>query len=60
MPIGGFLNPDDRESFAKAFSHALATARALVTAGQTSFEAAGIGWRSASRGAIFGAKETLP
>lgn len=28
VPIGGFLNPDDRESFAKAFSHALATAKA--------------------------------
>jgi uncharacterized membrane protein len=27
VPIGGFLNPDDRESFAKAFSHALATAK---------------------------------
>jgi uncharacterized membrane protein len=25
--IGQFLNPDDRESFAEAFSHALATAR---------------------------------
>lgn len=28
VAIGAFLNPDDRESFAKAFSHALATARA--------------------------------
>ena len=28
VPIGAFLNPDDRESFAKAFSQALATARA--------------------------------
>ncbi len=28
VPIGGFLNPDDRESFAAAFSRALATARA--------------------------------
>lgn len=27
VPIGSFLNPDDRESFAKAFSLALATAR---------------------------------
>lgn len=27
VPIGGFLNPDDRESFAKAFSSALATAK---------------------------------
>lgn len=27
VPIGSFLNPDDRESFAKAFSRALATAR---------------------------------
>ena len=27
VPIGGFLNPDDRESFATAFSHALATAK---------------------------------
>jgi uncharacterized membrane protein len=27
VPIGGFLNPDDRESFAKAFSLALATAK---------------------------------
>jgi uncharacterized membrane protein len=27
VPIGGFLNPDDRESFARAFSHALATAK---------------------------------
>ena len=27
VPIGGFLNPDDRESFASAFSRALATAR---------------------------------
>ena len=26
-PIGSFLNPDDRESFADAFSNALATAR---------------------------------
>jgi len=26
-PVGSFLNPDDRESFADAFSHALATAR---------------------------------
>jgi uncharacterized membrane protein len=28
VPIGGFLNPNDRESFATAFSQALATARA--------------------------------
>ena len=28
VPIGGFLNPDDRESFASAFSRALATAKA--------------------------------
>jgi uncharacterized membrane protein len=28
VPIGGFLNPDDRESFATAFGQALATARA--------------------------------
>lgn len=28
VPIGGFLNPDDRESFAIAFSRALATAKA--------------------------------
>ncbi|MCX7306081.1 MAG: DUF2244 domain-containing protein [Hyphomicrobiales bacterium] len=28
VPIGGFLNPDDRESFAKAFGNALATAKA--------------------------------
>lgn len=28
VPIGGFLNPVDRESFALAFSRALATARA--------------------------------
>lgn len=28
VPIGGFLNPDDRESFANAFSRALATAKA--------------------------------
>lgn len=27
VPIGGFLNPDDRESFAKAFARALATAK---------------------------------
>jgi uncharacterized membrane protein len=27
VPIGAFLNPDDRESFATAFSHALATAK---------------------------------
>jgi uncharacterized membrane protein len=27
VPIGGFLNPDDRESFATAFSHALSTAK---------------------------------
>ncbi|MBT1158146.1 DUF2244 domain-containing protein [Aminobacter anthyllidis] len=27
VPIGSFLNPDDRESFATAFSRALATAR---------------------------------
>ncbi len=27
VQIGSFLNPDDRESFAKAFSQALATAR---------------------------------
>lgn len=27
VPIGGFLNPDDRESFATAFSRALATAK---------------------------------
>lgn len=27
VPIGAFLNPDDRESFAKAFSGALASAR---------------------------------
>ncbi|HEY4192313.1 MAG TPA: DUF2244 domain-containing protein, partial [Mesorhizobium sp.] len=27
VPIGGFLNPDDRESFADAFSRALATAK---------------------------------
>lgn len=28
VPIGTFLNPDDRESFANAFGRALATARA--------------------------------
>ena len=28
VPIGSFLNPDDRESFATAFSRALATAKA--------------------------------
>jgi uncharacterized membrane protein len=28
VPIGGFLNPDDRESFATAFGQALATAKA--------------------------------
>jgi len=28
VPIGAFLNPDDRESFAQAFSRALAAARA--------------------------------
>lgn len=28
VSIGGFLNPDDRESFAKAFTRALATAKA--------------------------------
>lgn len=28
LPIGGFLNPDDRESFAKAFAGALAQAKA--------------------------------
>ncbi len=28
VPIGSFLNPDDRESFASAFSRALARARA--------------------------------
>jgi uncharacterized membrane protein len=28
VPIGGFLNPDDRESFAKAFARALSTAKA--------------------------------
>jgi len=28
VPIGGFLNPDDRESFAAAFGRALATAKA--------------------------------
>lgn len=27
VPIGSFLNPDDRESFAKAFGRALATAK---------------------------------
>ena len=27
VPIGGFLNPNDRESFAKAFSRALAIAK---------------------------------
>ena len=27
VPIGGFLNPDDRESFAKAFANALAKAK---------------------------------
>lgn len=27
VPIGAFLNPDDRESFARAFSSALATAK---------------------------------
>ena len=27
VSIGGFLNPDDRESFAAAFSRALATAK---------------------------------
>lgn len=27
VPLGSFLNPDDRESFAKAFSQALATAK---------------------------------
>jgi uncharacterized membrane protein len=28
VAIGGFLNPDDRESFAKAFARALSTAKA--------------------------------
>lgn len=28
VPLGAFLNPDDRESFATAFSRALATAKA--------------------------------
>jgi uncharacterized membrane protein len=28
VPIGAFLNPDDRESFATAFGRALATAKA--------------------------------
>ncbi len=28
VPLGSFLNPDDRESFATAFSRALATAKA--------------------------------
>lgn len=28
VPIGAFLNPDDRESFARAFGQALATAKA--------------------------------
>jgi uncharacterized membrane protein len=28
VPIGGFLNPDDRESFATAFTRALAAAKA--------------------------------
>jgi uncharacterized membrane protein len=27
VPIGSFLNPDDRERFATAFSRALATAK---------------------------------
>ncbi len=27
VPIGGFLNPDDRESFATAFSSALAAVK---------------------------------
>jgi uncharacterized membrane protein len=27
VPIGGFLNPDDRESFATAFAVALAKAK---------------------------------
>ena len=27
LPIGTFLNPDDRESFARAFGGALATAK---------------------------------
>ncbi len=27
VPIGSFLNPDDRESFARAFGNALATAK---------------------------------
>lgn len=27
VPIGAFLNPDDRESFATAFGRALATAK---------------------------------
>ena len=34
VPIGGFLNPDDRESFARAFSHALAIAKSPVTVGK--------------------------
>jgi uncharacterized membrane protein len=29
VPIGGFLNPIDRESFATEFSRALATAKNL-------------------------------
>ena len=28
VPIGSFLNPDDRESFATAFTRALATVKA--------------------------------
>jgi len=27
VPVGAFLNPDDRESFATAFGSALATAK---------------------------------
>ena len=37
LSIASFLNPEDRESFAKAFAAALATARTT--------SAAGIGWR---------------
>lgn len=29
-PVGGFLNPDDRESFARAFTSALATVRRRI------------------------------
>ena len=53
MPIGSFLNPDDRESFATAFGRALATGEGRLIRQES-------GGASQPDAPIFAVKETLP